>query len=298
MWSWSHRLHAAVAFSLDLAPSVSSQLTLKECPLPQPRTTVPDEGNMNTSYEITLVPSIQFQCYISPDSFEAGEVFCCETWPEITLMPSRVKNSIRAMSMSFVPLGGGEHWLFRITDISTELWYLSAGESLPRVETDSFPWSHGHNIHISVLHTQDSLSGPTGTCVCVSFACIYTTTQNLFFLFFWPVFFLYFFLVDWHNLASLPRDATHLVDVSEALRHFLPSSSFRLTNGSDETRSPSGCKRSCSFYGCCPLLPTRVSNQRIFLFYFTGLLRSSVDFSCSIVFKHVNFGKYAGLCVG
>lgn len=107
MWSWSHRLHATVAFSLDLAPSVSSQLTLKECPLPQPRTTVPDEGNMNTSYEITLVPSIQFQCYISPDSFEAGEVFCCETWPEITLMPSRVKNSIRAMSMSFVPLGWG-----------------------------------------------------------------------------------------------------------------------------------------------------------------------------------------------
>lgn len=165
------------AFSPDLAPSVSSQLTPKEYPTHQPRTTAPDEGNMNTSYQITSVPSIPFQCYISPDSFEAGEVFCSETWPEISLMPSRVKNSIRAMSMSFVPLKG-EHWLFRITDISTELWCLSVGESLRLTHF------HGHMVTLLSL------------------------TQYFCFFDLRFFFFLVFFLVHWHNLASLPHDAT------------------------------------------------------------------------------------------
>lgn len=70
-------MHAAVAFSLDLAPSVSSPLIANS--MRQPGPTVLDEENMNMSYKIASVPSISFQCYISPDSFEAGEVFCCET---------------------------------------------------------------------------------------------------------------------------------------------------------------------------------------------------------------------------
>lgn len=133
---------------------------------------------------------------------------------------------------------------------------------------------HGHMVTTSTFlsFTHRTVCLAQREHVFVFRSLVYTTSQNLFFLFFWPVFFVFFFgRLAQSCITSSWRH--NLFDVSEALRHFLPSSSFRLTNGSDETRSPSGCKRSCSFYGCCPLLPTRVSNQRIFLFYFTGLLR-------------------------
>lgn len=177
------------------------------------------------SYEIASRPSIQFQCYISPDSFEAGEVFCCETWPEITLMLSRVKNSIRAMSASFVPLRG-EHRLFGITDITqntdirTELWYLRVGE----VSALCWDWlifmvTRAQRPHYCHSHTWWPLGRDRNMCVYIiqrrtsSFwvqACFFDTR-----LFFFIVFF--FWSLAQHCISSSQHH--NLVDVPDALRH-------------------------------------------------------------------------------